>query len=147
MDEFISDLGQNYNLDNFRIKNDMVIFEVSSVLKDVVCPYCGHPSSKVHSRYQREIQDLPMQNKKVVLLIRTRKMFCVNSLCNKKTFAEKHPFVATNGKITERLEKNIIYTSPQLSSIGASKTLKSNGIDICKSSICLLLKKNADNCG
>ena len=98
MDEFISDLGQNYKLDNFRIKNDMVIFEVSSVLKDVVCPYCGQPSSKVHSRYQREIQDLPMQNKKVVLLVRTRKMFCVNSLCNKKTFAEKHPFVTTNGK-------------------------------------------------
>lgn len=70
-------------------------------------------------------------------------MFCVNSLCNKKTFAEKHPFVAVNEKISNRLEKNIIYTSTQLSSVGASKTLKSNGIDICKSSICLLLKKNA----
>ena len=76
-----------------------MIFEVSSVLKEVVCPYCGQSSSKVHSRYQREIQDLPMQNKKVVLLVRTRKMFCVNNLCNKKTFAEKHPFVAVNGKI------------------------------------------------
>ena len=41
MDEFISDLGMNYKLDNFRIKNDTVVFEVSSVLKDVVCPYCG----------------------------------------------------------------------------------------------------------
>lgn len=50
MDEFISDLGMNYKLDNFRIKNDTVVFEVSSVLKDVVCPYCGQPSSKVHSR-------------------------------------------------------------------------------------------------
>lgn len=29
----------------------------------------------------------------------------------------------------------------QLSSVGASKTLKSSGINICKSSICLLLKK------
>lgn len=135
-------MGQNYKLDNFRIKKDTVVFENSSVLKDVVvCPYCGQSSSKVHSRYQREMQDLPMQNKKVILLVRTRKMFCVNSLCNKKTFAEKHPFVAVNGKISKRLEKNIIYTLTQLSSVGASKTLKSNGIDICKSSICLLLKK------
>lgn len=45
MEKFISDLGKIYKLDNFRIKNDTVVFEVSSVLKDVVCPYCGRTSS------------------------------------------------------------------------------------------------------
>ena len=147
MKKFISDLNKHYRLDNFRIKDNVVIFEISSTLERVECPYCGQASSRIHSYYQREIQDLPMQNKKVVLLVKTRKIFCMNNACNKRTFAEKHPFTNANGKITNRLEKNIIYASTQLSSVGASKTLKSSGINICKSSICLLLKKNADNCG
>ena len=30
-------------------------------MSEVKCPYCGTLSSKVHSSYEREIQDLPMQ--------------------------------------------------------------------------------------
>ena len=112
-----------------------------------MCPYCGEKSNKVHSTYEREIQDLPMQNKKVILLVKTRKMFCHNSLCSKKTFSESHHFVDRKGKKTRRLEKNIIYTSTQLSSVNASKVLKTSNINVCKSSICELLKKNTIHCG
>ena len=147
MEEFIKSLDPNYRLDDCRIKDNAVVYEISSLLDRIECPYCGEVSSKVHSCYQREIQDLPMQNKKVILLVKTRKMFCKNEQCSKKTFSETHLFVAPNGKKTNRLERSIIYTSAQLSSVGASKILKSNGIDICKSSICSLLKKNAGSCG
>lgn len=82
-----------------------------------------------------------MQNKKVVLLVKTRRMFCTNCLYNRKTFSERHSVVDSKSKKSLRLEKNIIYTSTQLSSINASKILKSNNIDACKSSICTLLKK------
>lgn len=58
-----------------------------------------------------------MQSRKVVLLIKTRKMFCSNSQCMKKTFSEQHPFVEHNGKKTTRLVQNILYTSTQLSSV------------------------------
>ena len=104
-------------------------------------------SSKVHSSYEREIQDLPMQNRKVILLVKTRKMFCSNCKCEKKTFSECHPFVENNGKKTRRLVQNILFTSAQLSSVNAAKILKSNSIEVGKSSICSLLKKNAINCG
>lgn len=147
MNQFIQELGEDYKLDNYRIKKDVVVFEISSIRQELVCPYCGEKSRKVHSTYEREIQDLPMQNKKVVLLVKTRKMFCTNCLCNRKTFSERHSFVDSKSKKTLRLEKNIIHTSTQLSSINASKILKSNNIDACKSSICTLLKKNAVNCG
>lgn len=50
-------------------------------MSEVKCPYCGTLSSKVHSSYEREIQDLPMQNRKVILLVKTRKMFCSNCKC------------------------------------------------------------------
>ncbi len=48
----------------------------------------------VHSTYQREIQDLPIQDKQVILLVDTRKFFCYNPDCLHKTFAERHPFAA-----------------------------------------------------
>ena len=147
MNEFIHELGEDYILDDYKVKKDIVVFHISSRCEELVCPYCGEKSNKVHSTYEREIQDLPMQNKKVILLVKTRKMFCGNSLCSKKTFSERHHFVDRKGKKPRRLEKNIIYSSTQLSSVNASKVLKTSNIDVCKSSICELLKKNAIHCG
>lgn len=147
MEEFIQELGEEYILDDYKIKKDVVVFRISSKCEELVCPYCGEKSNKIHSTYEREIQDLPIQNKKVILLVKTRKMFCHNSLCSKKTFSERHHFVEMKGKKTRRLEKNIIYTSTQLSSVNASKVLKTSNINVCKSSICELLKKNAIHCG
>ena len=147
MNEFIHELGEDYILDDYKIKKDAVVFHISSKCEELMCPYCGEKSKKVHTTYEREIQDLPMQNKIVILLVKTRKMFCHNSLCSKKTFSERHHFVDRKGKKTRRLEKNIIYTSTQLSSVNASKVLKTSTIDVCKSSICEVLKKNAIHCG
>ena len=147
MNEFIHELGEDYILDDYKIKKDVVVFHISSKCEELMCPDCGEKSNKVHSTYEREIQDLPMQNKKVILLVKTRKMFCHNSLCSKKTFSESHHFVDRKGKKTRRLEKNIIYTSTQLSSVNASKVLKTSNINVCKSSICELLKKNTIHCG
>lgn len=132
MKDFITALDPNYQLDKYHIKNNVAVFYISSKMSEVKCPYCGTLSSKVHSSYEREIQDLSMQNRKVILLVKTRKMFCSNCKCEKKT---------------RRLVQNILFTSAQLSSVNAAKILKSNSIEVGKSSICSLLKKNAINCG
>ena len=145
--DFITALDPNYQLDKYHIKNNVVVFYISSKMSEVKCHYCGTLSSKVHSSYEREIQDLPMQGKKVILLVDTRKMRCMNPDCSHKTFSEKHPFVTAKSKKTNRLIQNILYTSSQLSSLNASKLLKSENITVCKSSICDLLKKNAIHCG
>ena len=147
MDEFIKLLNLDYELINCRIKENIIVFEIHSIKEELECPYCGSKAKHIHSKYQREIHDLPIQDRQVVLLVNTRKIFCENSNCSHKTFSEKHPFVASNGKKTNRLIKNIVYTSTQLSSLSASKLLKSENITVCKSSICSLLKKNAIHCG
>lgn len=146
MKEFIAGLNPNYQLDKYHIKDNMAIFYISSKMKEVKYPYCGALSSKVHSSYEREIQDLPMQNRKVVLLVKTRKMFCSNCQCEKKTFSECHPFVENNGKKTTRLVQNILYTSTQLSSVNAAKILNANSIEVGKV-VSVLCLKNAINCG
>lgn len=147
MDEFIKLLNQDYEFVQCRIKDNAVIFHIRSSKKELACPFCGSKSTWVHSTYQREIQDLPIQDKQVILLVDTRKMFCRNQDCSHKTFSEVHPFAAPRAKKTERLLKNIIHTSTQLSSLNASRLLKSENITACKSSICSLLKKNAVHCG
>ena len=72
MDFIVKDLDSNYRLDAFRNKADKIIFEISSGILTANCPYCGKESKRIHSRYQREVQDLPIQGKKVVLLVLTR---------------------------------------------------------------------------
>lgn len=147
METIIKDLDSNYKLIKYRNKPETIVFEIANKATEAKCPYCGAVSSRVHSTYQREIQDLPIQNKKVVLLVSTRKFFCDNDLCTRRTFSEIHKFVGKNAKKTTRLEDNILYTSAQLSSVAASKVLKSNHISVSKSSICVMLKKNASTCG
>lgn len=135
MHEFIKLLDLNYELKDYHIKKNIIVFKIHSTKIGLKCPYCGSVAKHMHSTYQREIQDLPIQDNSVVLLVDTRKMFCSNPCCSHKTFSENHPFVARRGKKTNRLIKNIIYTSTQLSSLSASKLLKSENITVCKSSI------------
>lgn len=141
MDELIKLLNQDYELVRYRMIDKKVIFHIKSSKKELACPFCGSKSMHVHSTYQREIQDLPVQDKQVILLVDTRKFFCYNPDCPHKTFAERHPFAAQKAKKTDRLVKNIIHTSTQLSSLNASRLLKSENVIVCKSSICSLLEK------
>ena len=138
-------LDNDLECTRFQIKKDMLIFEVHSTKEKIPCPYCGKLSSKVHSVYQREIQDIPIQDKQTILLLDTRKMFCNNPDCSHKTFSERFGFVSPKGRKTDRLIDKILMTSAKLSSVSASTLLKSGAIKVSKSSICDLLKKNGSS--
>lgn len=56
-------------------KYQCIIYAKSSSYA-VTCPNSNISLTKIHSRYQEEIQDLPIQNTQVVLLLNTSKMFC-----------------------------------------------------------------------
>lgn len=143
----IKDLDKNLKCDGTIIKDTQIILRISSSQQSVCCPFCGQPSKKIHSRYQREIQDIPIQEKQTILLLEVRKMFCLNNVCERTTFAETFDFVPPKGKKTERLIHKILLASTKMSSVSAVKLLKADSIKTCKSSICDLLKKNASHCG
>lgn len=145
--ELIKVLDTNLECSNCRIKSDTIIMEAHSMKKAVNCPYCGNSSFRVHSIYQREIQDISLQDKQTILLLNVRKMFCDNPQCSHKTFSERFDFVDPNAKKTKRLIDKILITSTKLSSVSAATLLKSSSIKTSKSSICDLLKKNASHCG
>ena len=141
MNELIKLLDENLECIKFEIMDDMIIFHVISIRDEAECPYCGWISSRVHSKYVRSFQDLPIQDKKVKIIIDNRKMFCDNPDCNKKTFAEKFVFLAPKGKKSKRLLDKIVDVSLGLSSVAAAEQLREGVVDIGKSTICNLLKK------
>lgn len=59
------------------------------------CPLCGKPSARVHSRYLRQVADLPCGRRQVRLLVQVRKCFCETPDCSRKIFVERlTPFVS-----------------------------------------------------
>lgn len=146
MDEFIKLLDQNLDYVSHEIIDSTCYITVASNREEVRCPFCGCPSSKVHSTYVRTFRDLPIQGKKVTIVIRNRKMFCKNPDCNHTTFAERFDFLSNKAKKTKRLEDEIARLSINCSSIAASKILSKNVVDVGKSTICSLLKKRSTLC-
>jgi transposase len=145
MHDFVTMLDKNLIYIAHKIKGDTLIIQVASSRTMVQCPYCKIYSTKVHSTYQKEFQDLPIMNKKVIILLNNRKMFCINPECNHKTFAERFDFLAVKARKTERLIDNILKVSANVSSVTAASLLSESTVTIGKSSICRLLKKNSSD--
>lgn len=141
MDEFIKLLDGHLDYDGHEIVGDTLMIQVSSNRSEVVCPYCGTPSGKAHSTYERSFQDLPVMGMKSRIMINNRKMFCLNPDCSHTTFAETFDFLQPKGKKTKRLLDKIVDISLSASSVAAADILRDGIVDVGKSTICNLLKK------
>ena len=148
MDELIKLLDKNLEYDGHELQDECVVIHVSSTRVDAICPYCGMASRQVHSCMTRTLKDLPIQGKKVKILLRQKKYFCKNGTCNRRTFAERFEFFEPRAAVTKRLESEIMRVSLTQSSVAASRYLRSSVADVSKSTICNLLKKGREEqCG
>ncbi|MFI6485922.1 ISL3 family transposase [Nonomuraea sp. NPDC050663] len=55
------------------------------------CPGCDVVSSRVHSRYERQLADTAIGGQEVLIHLEVRRFFCVDPTCPRKTFAEQVP--------------------------------------------------------
>lgn len=141
MHRIVKLLDKNLLYVNHEIQGDTIFITAASKRKRAKCPYCGHFSSNIHSNYERSFQDLPISDKKVVVILKNRKFFCRNPYCKRITFAECFDFIVSKAKKTKRLEEEIVSLALNCSSIAASFQLKRNIVNVGKSTICELLKK------
>ena len=141
VDEFMKSLDPALNYITHEIHENKIIIVVESSHKEAICPYCGKASSRIHSVYQKEFQDLLLQDKQVIILLKSRKFFCDNRECSHKTFAERFDFIASKSRKTKRLIGEILKLSTIVSSVSASQLLKADMTIVSKSTICNLLKK------
>jgi len=77
MDKFIKQLDPNLDYINHEINDGKCYITVASNRKEVTCPFCGRPSSRIHSTYNRTFQDLPIQVIRYLLLYVTEKCFVI----------------------------------------------------------------------
>ena len=141
MEELIQLLDSNLSYLNHEIIEDTIYIRVTSNRTEVHCPFCGHPASHVHSYYERSFQDLPIQGKKVILLLIQRKIFCRNKNCGHSTFAERFDFFSYKAKKTNRLIEELLRVSLNCSSVAAAELLSHSVADVGKSTLCNLIKK------
>lgn len=84
---------------------DLLILTVKSIRTSACCPSCKKISARSHSRYSRKVQDLPISDQAVQLLLLSRKWVCVNENCPKRIFAERFEGISTNSRRTLRAER------------------------------------------
>ncbi|NGO11532.1 transposase [Streptomyces sp. HC44] len=53
------------------------------------CPQCEHPAIRVHSRYWRQISELPVGGRGLTVRLHVRRFFCDQSQCQRRTFVEQ----------------------------------------------------------
>jgi transposase len=90
--------------DGIRWDGDHIAVLISSAAPTGTCPTCGRASSRVHSHYERRLQDLPWQGVAIRLRWNSRRFFCDNARCRQRIFTERLPDVAApRGRKTTRL--------------------------------------------
>ncbi|WP_420625652.1 ISL3 family transposase [Candidatus Poriferisodalis sp.] len=83
---------------------ERLVVRVRSTVCRPCCPDCGTPSGKAHDRRDREIRDLEVSGRPVVLVFEQRRMVC--EVCGGRRFMEDHP--AFEGRVTARLARRLV---------------------------------------
>jgi hypothetical protein len=65
--------------------SDSIILAVRSQAGMAECPLCGARSRRIHSRYHRDVADLPSAGKQVRFLVITRQFVCEEPHCRRRT--------------------------------------------------------------
>ena len=141
MEEIIKKLDKKLKVLSYKYEEDILTIHIERTNKTSTCPCCGKRCSSIHSRYTRQIKDLPIQEYKVILNIKAKVFFCKNKHCSINTFAEQFDFIESHSRMTTRLKNKIIENSRGMSA-RASKSVINNGLaNISDDTILRLLKK------
>jgi len=74
-------------------EQDAIRAVVATTASQAACPVCGHPSVRVHSRYTRQLADLPWHGVPLRLELHLRRFFCDQPNCPRRIFAERVPSI------------------------------------------------------
>jgi transposase len=85
---------------------DMIKVTARSCASEAMCPSCGSISRQVHSRYFRQVSDLPCTGRRVALSLIARRFFCRAENCRRRIFAGRFDdaVLAGHARRTARLE-------------------------------------------
>ena len=95
-----------FSIEHVTIGDGTTVVLAQSQTTSSSCPDCTHLSSRIHSRYQRKLADLPWSGRVVRLVVQVCRFFCTHPDCPRKTFAEPIPDLAERyARRTNRLKE------------------------------------------
>jgi transposase len=106
------------------------------------CPLCREPSTRVHSHYNRSLQDLPWGPLRVYLHLQVRRFFCQNPACPRKIFMEPLTGLAErSARRTTRLRDALLAIGWALGGEGGARQCKAHAMPISGATLLSLLRR------
>lgn len=100
------------NLEGWSLDIDaqQIILKLSSTQAVAYCPLCNSPTYRVHSHYERTLQDLPVAQFRLKIILSVCKFFCLNDTCPRQIFTERlaavvAPWARRTTRFTEFLKE------------------------------------------
>lgn len=122
--------------------NQEIIIHMHSVSKECSCYKCGSPLIKHHGSHHRNVQDLPILGKRVILNAQIFDYECCNPACDSSAVTESFDgFLSYNSRMTERLEDFICILAVETSCEACARILKSLNVKISGDTVIRLLTK------
>jgi transposase len=92
------------HLDAVTVEPETLQLQLTTTAPSACCPLCAVPSTRVHSRYQRHLTDLPWGSLSVRIRLTVRTFVCRTATCARRIFTERLPaLVAVSARRTCRL--------------------------------------------
>jgi transposase len=120
---------------------------VSARSAEGTCARCGAVSSRVHSRYERRLDDAPAGGQRVMIRLAVRRFFCSSAWCPAQTFAEQiDGLTSAYARRTPLLRRML--EAIALALAGRSGARLAGGLGICvgRSTMLRLIRALPDPC-
>ena len=106
------------------------------------CPLCGRRSKRVHSRYQRTLADLPWGEYAVTVRLGVRRLFCNNTRCERRLFAERLPGIAApRARKTTRLTGRLTAVGLALGGAAGMRLGRKLGLGTSRNTLLRLVRR------
>lgn len=145
--QFLQCLLPGFNLlrlehEEIDTENHHLTLNVASTQTLVQCPLCANPTTRIHSRYERTLLDLPCVNYSLTLVMQVCKFFCDNSDCIRRVFTERIPEVTLPwARKTSRLGQQLQKMGLALGGAAGARLCHQIGIVVCGSTLLNHLEK------
>ena len=97
-------------------KNRILIFHCETTTSSCICPHCKTKTTWIHDRRTVKIKDSPHNNKEKWLYIKKKRFRCSNC---KKVFTEPVSGIMKRSRLTERLQRNLLYCCDKYANLSA----------------------------
>ena len=130
------------HLEHIAIEEDHVTLTVRTSRDTVGCPSCSCPATRIHSRYVRQVADLPCGARSVHLQLHCRRFFCANPACPRRTFSERLPtVVAPSARRTVRQAAQLQQTGLRAGGETGARLLQDAGILISPDTVLRAIRR------